>query len=180
MRIILSVLYLMSFLNLAVLAQSTDPVPLINQPLSPATAAPGGGNFTVTVNGTGFVASSVVNWNGTAKPTTFVSSSQLVAAIAASDIAVPATVGITVLNATSGSTPSNVVFFAITDPTPSVTFTRSDLVTSAGPFSVAVADLTASGKLSLAVANYVANTISVLLGNGDGTFATAVDYPTGN
>ena len=41
------------------------------------------------------------------------------------------------------------------------------------------ADLNGDGKLDLAVANPTANTISVLLGNGDGTFQSAVAYPAG-
>ncbi len=41
----------------------TNPVPLVNQPLVPTTAAPGGPAFTLTVNGTGFVSGAVVNWN---------------------------------------------------------------------------------------------------------------------
>jgi hypothetical protein len=45
-----------------------NPVPLINQPLVPDAVAPGGAEFTLTVNGTGFVSGSVVNWNGSALP----------------------------------------------------------------------------------------------------------------
>src|ERR1022692_2164924 len=40
------------------------PVPLINLPLVPDAVAPGAPAFTLKVNGTGFVPSSVVNWNG--------------------------------------------------------------------------------------------------------------------
>ena len=45
------------------------------------------------------------------------------------------------------------------------------------PESVAIGDLNGDGTLDLAVANQ-ANTVSVLLGNGDGTFQTAVNYLT--
>src|SRR5262249_57421453 len=38
-------------------------------------------------------------------------------------------------------------------------------------------DLNTDGKLDLATANQSANTVSVLLGNGNGTFAPAVSYP---
>src|SRR5262249_28822713 len=47
-----------------------SPVPLINNPLVPTSVRPGGGAFTLTVNGTGFVAGSVVNWNRVSLTTT--------------------------------------------------------------------------------------------------------------
>jgi hypothetical protein len=60
--------------------------------LTPATAIVGAAPFTVQVQGTGFVAADVVTWNGAAVPTTFVSATELTAAIdtvaAAGDIAV--------------------------------------------------------------------------------------------
>jgi hypothetical protein len=45
--------------------------------------------------------------------------------------------------------------------------------------SVAVGDFLHNGKLDLAVANPGSNTVSVLLGNGDGTFQLRVDYAVG-
>ncbi len=77
---------------------AANPVPVINQPLVPGTAAPGGGAFTLTVNGTGFISGSTVYWNGSSRTTTFVSGSQLTAAINAADIAVAATASVTVVN----------------------------------------------------------------------------------
>ena len=55
-----------------------------------------------------------------------------------------------------------------------------------GASSVALADVNGDGKLDLVVANICASstdcstgTVAVLLGNGDGTFQTAVTYGTG-
>jgi hypothetical protein len=45
--------------------------------------------------------------------------------------------------------------------------------------SVAVGDFAHNGKLDLAVANPGSNMVSVLLGNGDGTFQKRVDLPVG-
>src|SRR5438034_3196114 len=85
---------------------TTNPVPLISQPLVPDAVAPGGAGFTLTVNGTGFVSGSLVNWNGSARTTTFVGSSQLTATILASDIAAASTASVTVVNPVPGGGPS--------------------------------------------------------------------------
>jgi hypothetical protein len=65
---------------------------------------------------------------------------------------------------------------------------KVDYPTGSGPRSIAVMDLNGDGKLDLAVANgrspVVADaaspTVSVLLNNGDGTFAARVDLATGS
>jgi hypothetical protein len=48
------------------------------------------------------------------------------------------------------------------------------------PTEVAAADFNRDGKLDLAVSNYGSETISILLGNGDGTFNSHVDYAAEN
>ncbi len=48
--------------------------------------------------------------------------------------------------------------------------------TGSSPYSVAIEDFNGDGKADLAVANSGSNSVSILLGNGDGTFATKVDY----
>ncbi len=64
--------------------------------LAPADATAGGPAFTLTVNGTNFVATSVVNFNGAAKTTMFVNPMQLTASITAADIANGGLVNVTV------------------------------------------------------------------------------------
>jgi DNA/RNA endonuclease YhcR with UshA esterase domain len=166
--------------TLPALAQN-NPVPLINQPLVPDAVAPGGSAFTLTVNGTGFVAGSVVNWNGSARTTAFVSGSQITASILASDIALPGTGWVTVVNATPGGGTSNVAFLSITNSTATVGFRlASSPSTGNYPSSVAVGDFNGDGKLDLAVANLDSDTVSILLGDGAGNFTLASSPSTGN
>ncbi|MFB7337742.1 FG-GAP repeat domain-containing protein, partial [Streptomyces adustus] len=47
-------------------------------------------------------------------------------------------------------------------------------------FSVAVGDFNGDGKPDLVTANYESGSVSVLLGNGDGTFAAKTDSRTGD
>jgi uncharacterized repeat protein (TIGR01451 family) len=48
------------------------------------------------------------------------------------------------------------------------------------PRGVAVGDFNGDGKLDVAVANTGSGNVSILLGNGDGTFQPAVNFSTGN
>ncbi|MFJ8078244.1 FG-GAP-like repeat-containing protein [Streptomyces sp. NPDC096176] len=57
---------------------------------------------------------------------------------------------------------------------------KVDYPTGDGPLWVAVGDLDGDGDQDLATANQNADTVSVLLNNGDGTFAARTDYPTGD
>jgi hypothetical protein len=165
------------FLSTMVLAQS-NPVPLANNPLVPASAAPGGTDFTLTVNGTGFAPGSSVNWNGTPLATKLISSSQLTATVPAADIAKPGAASVTVVNPGPGGGSSNVEFFAIRKPFTAVSFGKSAFEVGSTPGAVATADLNSDGKLDLVSTAGADSAVSVLLGNGDGTFRPSVQYLT--
>jgi hypothetical protein len=153
---------------------STNPVPFINQPLLPDAVAPGGPPFTLTVNGTGFVSGSVVNWNGSALVTQFINGLQLKATVPAADIATPSTASVTVVNPAPGGGTSNVALFTATANTlGTVLFSlTSSLVTDFGPgSSVVVGDFNGDGKLDLAAASY--GYVRILLGGGTGNFTLA-------
>jgi hypothetical protein len=69
--------------------------------------------FTLTVNGTNFVNGATVRWGGTNRTTTFISATQLTAAITSGDVATARTVKVTVFNPTPGGGVSNEVDFTI-------------------------------------------------------------------
>ena len=109
---LLTALFLLSFLSALAYAQA--PVPFISLPLVPDATAPSGEDFTLTVNGTGFVSSSVVNWNGAPLATQFVSGSKLTATVPAADIATASTAWVTVVSPAPGGGTSNTAFFSVT------------------------------------------------------------------
>ncbi len=79
--------------------------------------------FTLTVTGTNFTSDAAVNWNGTAQPTTFVSATQLTAAIPAANVALAGTAAVTVSNSigTSSSLPFTLSTPAAGFPTATLT-----------------------------------------------------------
>lgn len=79
------------------------PTPLISS-ISPSLAIAGGNQFLLTVSGDGFLHNSAVRWNSSFRPTTFISSHQLVAIITAVDIEQPGTVPVMVFNPSGGTT----------------------------------------------------------------------------
>jgi len=168
---------LMLLITTAALAQ-TNPVPLINNPLVPDAIAPGGAGFTLTVNGTGFVASSVVDWNGSALATTFVSSSQLTATVPSSAIATAGTASVTVVNPSGGT--SNVDYFDIRQSFTAVSFGQSSVTDGASQgAALLMADVNNDGKLDLLITDISDSSVNVLLGNGDGTFGAPMISPVG-
>ena len=108
------------------------PAPTITT-LAPAAATAAGSNFVLTVTGTGFVATSVINWNGSARTTTFVNATNLQTPIPATDIATAGTITITVVNAAADGGTSAGTSFVVSNPAPSVTSVSPALVTPGGP-----------------------------------------------
>ncbi len=97
--------------------------------LAPSTASAGSAGFTLTVSSPsgGFVAKTVIQWNGKTIPTTYVSASTVTAAITTAMIANPGTVFVNTLNPFSGSGNnglSNVLTFVVNpaaNPVPAIT-----------------------------------------------------------
>ncbi len=175
-------LLLVVALSTAAFAGSSNAVPVITF-LSPVSATPGGADFTLTVNGANFVDTlSVVNWTGTPLTTTFVSSEQLTATVPAALIASGGTGWISVSNLNCGgecpALTSNVFYFPVQNVI--ATYTAVELTATVGsvPYQISQGDFNGDGKLDLAVSNFSSNTLSILLGNGDGTFQAQTTYNT--
>jgi Tol biopolymer transport system component len=83
--------------------------------LSPSSTALGvlPASGTLLVNGTNFIPSSIVAFNGNSRATTFVSSVQLSAAVSPLDVASNTTIGVTVSNPAPGGGTSNAVSFKV-------------------------------------------------------------------
>src|SRR6266478_6649941 len=98
-----------------------NPAPTLSL-IAPNSAFAGGADFTLTATGSQFVSSSVVHWNGSNRATTFVTSTELQAAILASDIAAVGTAQVTVFNPAPGGGISAPQAFTISlaSPTPGV------------------------------------------------------------
>ncbi|HTX76951.1 MAG TPA: IPT/TIG domain-containing protein [Terracidiphilus sp.] len=85
--------------------------------LSPTSIPALSAKFTLTVNGSNFVSTSVVKWNTSTLVPTSVSATQLAVTVPASDIAAMGTASITVFNPTpGGGTSSPVLTFTIENP----------------------------------------------------------------
>ena len=93
---------------------TSNPAPVLTS-LDPASTVPGGPDFTLTVNGTDFANNSVVQWAGSPRTTTYVNSTQLTAAISATDILITGTASVTVYNPDDDST-SNALNFIVGIP----------------------------------------------------------------
>jgi hypothetical protein len=104
------------------------PVPTITS-LTPSGVYASTGSFVLRVNGTNFVATSIVSINGANHPTTEVTSTQLAAQLSASDVANAAALQVAVFNPPVPNPPagegpgggsSNIVTFNVTNPLPTI------------------------------------------------------------
>ena len=134
----------------------SNPVPIITG-LSPNSAAVGGGALTLTVSGTNFVAASTVDIGGSALATTFVSSTQLTAAVPAVDTALLGTLSVKVMNPAPGGGASNSLPFTIASnvgPGPAIDLLAPNCVPAGEQFLYPV-----SNQMVVVGANFEANSV---------------------
>jgi hypothetical protein len=148
------------FLNQAV----SNPVPAVSG-LGPASAPEGSGPLSLTVTGSNFRSNSAVQWNGVALPTTFVSTTQLQAAVPAADLAEEATASVTVFTPAPGGGTSNAQTFTVADATLSPGAASFSAVAGA-PFAGVVASFT-DGNPNAPAGDFTATILW-----GDGTTST--------
>jgi len=167
----------------------TNLVPAITT-LSPSSATAGAAAQTLTLNGSNFLSSSTVTYNGVAHTATFVSSSQLTIQLTASDQATAGTYAVVVTNPSPGGGASNSVNFTVNNPTPTIT----TLSPSSADAGAAAQTLTINGTNFVSnstvtyngaahTATFVSATqLTIQLSAGDqaaaGTFAVVVTNPS--
>ena len=96
-----------------------NPAPTISS-LAPASATAGAAAQTLTINGSNFMSSSTVTYNGVAHTATFVSASQLTIVLTAGDQAAAGTDPVVVTNPTPGGGASSAVNFTVNNLVPSI------------------------------------------------------------
>src|SRR5207302_516585 len=147
---------------------SANPLPAVTS-LSPTGVNAGAAAFALTVNGSGFVGGSVVEWNGAARATTFVSSTQLQAAVLAADVATAGTAPVRVFSPSPGGGTSSALTFTINIP-PNPVPTISSLSPSSASAGTAGITLIVSGT------NFVAASVVDWNGSPRATmFVSAVE-----
>src|SRR2546428_667048 len=92
----------------------------VRPPGAPPRGTAGGGAFTLTATGTNFVSGSLLRWNGSARTTSFVSSTQLTATVTAADLAAAGTASVTVFSPTPGGGTSGALAFTVNNPAPTL------------------------------------------------------------
>jgi FG-GAP-like repeat/Putative Ig domain len=154
-----------------------NPIPFVNQPLVPTAVSPGNPDFTLKVDGTGFVSGAIVNFNRMPLTTTFVDTEHLTASVPAAAVASAGTSTVTVANPGISAVQSNVNYFQVAAPQATVNFApaaNSPLQISE-PNGVSAGDFNEDGKMDLVITSAIR--VYVFLGKGDGTFAATADSP---
>jgi hypothetical protein len=154
------------------------PVPLLDQPVAPASVIPGGSGFTLTLHGAGFVTGGFVRWNGKRLNTTIVSKTQATAEVSEADAASAQTAWISLAN--SANLVSNNVPLQVVAPAATSSLTVGPGYSLASEATgIAAGDFNGDGNLDLAVSNpnSRAAAVQVFLGNGDGTFRPPSNLP---
>jgi len=133
-------------------AQAQSAIPLLYPPLTPTATQPGAADLKLTVRETGFLTGAVVLWNGTPRPTTYVSDSLVTAMISSADLVIPGTAPVTVRN--PSTTPvSNELLFPVSGEADTQIFSESSYASGSSPRTALARDFNADGSPDLLILN---------------------------
>ncbi len=130
---------------------ATNPVPVISS-LSPSSALAGAASETLTINGSNFVSSSTVTYNGVSHTATYVSAAQLTITLSVSDLATAGTFAVIVTNPAPGGGASNSVDFQVNNPVPVITSLSPSSATAGS--AAETLTINGTGFLSTSTATY--------------------------
>jgi sugar lactone lactonase YvrE len=125
----------------SVTVTQANPVPVVNS-LSPALISAGSAAFLLTINGSGFAATSTVYWGTTALSTQYVSATHLTAQVTASQIATAGITAITVQAPAPGGGTSNSMQFEVDSAGSGTPPTFTTLTATVTPGSTATYSVT--------------------------------------
>ena len=126
----------------------SNPFPMLSS-ISPSSIAADAAGFTLQVNGANFVQASTVYFGGQARPTTFVSSTQLNAGILSNDVVTGGTAVVSVFNPLPGGGFSSSVEFSVSNPSPTLSSITPSTVVAGG----------AAGTLTVNGTNFVSTSV---------------------
>ncbi len=130
-----------------------NPAPSI-QSFTPAGFAVGASSTTVSIVGTGFVPTTVINVNGSSRSTTFVSSTQVNTILTVADLSTASALNLSAVNSSPGGGTSAAASLPVNNPAPTIV--------AINPTSVA-AGTASSTPITIAGTNFVAGS-TVLVG----------------
>lgn len=119
------------------LIQSSSNMPILKS-ISPSSVQAGGSGQTITLTGTNFFSDSEVQFNGSNRPTTFVSATQLTAQLSSSDLAQAGSQALSVANSEGGGWNSNPLNLTVNNPVPSISSISPNPVLAVGGFTLTV------------------------------------------
>ncbi len=167
------------FLSIQINAAATaaNPVPFLDQAVVPSAVVPGSATFTLNVSGAGFASGATVFFNTSSLVTSYADSGHLTAIVPASEIATAGTAVVTVVNPAPGGGRSNSSYLQVGSPQGVISFANAagSPMHVGGASALAVADFNEDGKPDLAVGGSIV--VNIMLGRGDGTFATPPGSP---
>jgi hypothetical protein len=111
--------------------QVNNPVPAITQTV-PAAFVIGAVSPVITVDGSGFVPATVIDVNGSARTTNFVSATQVSVTLTAADVATTGSLSLTAVNAAPGGGSSATTTVAVNNPAPGGPITISPTLVLTG------------------------------------------------